>query len=298
MRCSEATRPASEIEFLCCFTDGLGVYHAHVLLRCRKVRCHSRSLTSHFSKALRMSPDQVSRPIRIALVDDHPTVLWGLEKLIESASSTMTVVASAKSPAELLSALKKELLDLDLGEENGLDLVSHARRSGARVVILTGLRDTDTQQRAMLAGACGFLNKTVPAEVILRAIECVHHGEIWLDRQMTAQVMASFHERGNTGSGRDDKVVLTAAERKVIAAVTKHKALPNKAIADILHISAHTLRNHLATIYEKLRINRRVDLVFYALENGLDAEPASPRSAAQRYARSRRSPTVAVQRGF
>ena len=129
----------------------------------------------------------------------------------------------------------------------------------------------------MVAGASGFVCKSEPAEVILRAIECVQRGEIWLNRSTTAKVMASFWERGRGESTRSHHAALTSAERKVIAAVTRHKELPNKVIADALHISAHTLRNHLAAIYEKLGVHKRVELVFYAMENGLDVEVTAPR---------------------
>ena len=74
------------------------------------------------------------------------------------------------------------------------------------------------------------------------------------------------------GRGASADSTLTATERKIIAAVTKHKGSPNKTIAAALHISSHTLRNHLASIYEKLGVHKRVDLVFYALENGLDID--------------------------
>jgi DNA-binding NarL/FixJ family response regulator len=107
----------------------------------------------------------------------------------------------------------------------------------------------------MLAGACGFLNKAGPAEVILRAIECVQQGQIWLDRSTTAKVVASFYDRANKGAVLDDQPALTPAERKIVAAVAKYKGSPNKVIADVLHISAHTLRNHLAS-YGKLGLHK------------------------------------------
>jgi len=224
-----------------------------------------------------MLPDNPSPSIRIALLDDHPTVLWGLQKLIESASPQLTVVAVATCRAQLLSALEQQdadivLLDVDLGPENGLDMLPELRARGTKVVILSGLRDSAIQEQAMLAGASGFLRKTEPADVILRAIDCVHRGQIWLDRSTTAKVMTSLWEQGSKERAPDIHATLTSTERKIIAAVVKHKGAPNKVIADALHISAHTLRNHLASIYEKLGVHRRLDLVFYAMQHGLDAE--------------------------
>jgi DNA-binding NarL/FixJ family response regulator len=226
-------------------------------------------------------PQTPHTSIRVALVDDHRTVLWGLQKLIQSAAPGMTVVASATCRAELISALDKQqadvvLLDLDLGTDNGLDLIPILRQRGPKVLILSGLNGADIQERAMLAGACGFLVKSEPAEVILRAIECVQQGEIWLNRSTTAKVMTSLWKRGNGESTPKGQAALTPAERKVIAAVTKYRGAPNKVLADTLHISAHTLRNHLVAIYEKLGVHKRVELVFYAIENGLDAKLPEP----------------------
>ena len=130
----------------------------------------------------------------------------------------------------------------------------------------------------MLAGACGFLNKAEPADVILRAIECVQQGQIWLDRSTTARVVASFYDRSKEVPALADQPGLTPAERRIVAAVAKYKGSPNKVIADALHISAHTLRNHLASIYGKLGLHSRVDLVLYAMDNGLDVEVTAPRA--------------------
>jgi two-component system, NarL family, nitrate/nitrite response regulator NarL len=223
--------------------------------------------------------------IRIVLVDDHPMVLWGIEKLIRSAEPRMQVVATATCRAELLRAIEEYspdivLLDLDLGEENGLDLISEARERGPKVVILTGLQDAGVKHRAIMAGAVGFIGKTESADLILRAIERVQEGEVWLDRDTTAKVFSSFWTEGNKpiAEGNRRHHSLTPTERKIVAAVTKNKGHPNKIIAAALHISSHTLRNHLASIYQKLGLHRRIDLVFYAMENGLDMEARPDRS--------------------
>jgi DNA-binding CsgD family transcriptional regulator len=71
-----------------------------------------------------------------------------------------------------------------------------------------------------------------------------------------------------------DARTLTPAERKVVSAVVRHRSAPNKVIAAALNISEHTLRNHLSTIYSKLDIHRRVDLVMYAVERKLGNLPS------------------------
>src|SRR3954466_4343112 len=126
--------------------------------------------------------------IRVFLIDDHRTILWGLEKLIESAKPAMRVVGSATSYGEALKVLDKAspdviLLDLDLGEESGLDAIPKLiAASKARILILTGLREESVHPSAVLAGARGVIEKEARAESILAAIAKVHEGEVWLDR--------------------------------------------------------------------------------------------------------------------
>ena len=219
-----------------------------------------------------------TQPIRVALIDDHRSVLWGLEKLIQTSGSRMQVVAKATCRAEALTAIAQHkpdivLLDLDLGDENGLELIEELRAlSGAKVVILTGLRDTAIGERAVMAGASGLVRKIEPADVILQAIERVHGGEIWLDRGTTAKILSSLWggERAPGAASGSIGSKLTAGERDIVAAVTEYKGAPNKVIADALKISSHTLRNHLASIYNKLGVHRRLDLVLYAMQHGLD----------------------------
>lgn len=71
--------------------------------------------------------------------------------------------------------------------------------------------------------------------------------------------------------GRNER--LTGRERWIVSQLVKHKGAPNKVIAHALRISPNTLRNHLASIYAKLGVRRRVELVLYAIEQGLDAVP-------------------------
>jgi DNA-binding NarL/FixJ family response regulator len=102
------------------------------------------------------------------------------------------------------------LLDLDLGSESGFDLVPQLA-SQAAVLILTGLRDPAAREHAVLAGARGVIHKSEPAEVILKAIERVHAGEPWLDRQQWASPADPFIGE------QLPHATLTAAERKVVA---------------------------------------------------------------------------------
>lgn len=125
-----------------------------------------------------------------------------------------------------------------------------------------------------MAGASGLVHKCEPAEVILKAIQHVHAGELWLDRATIGRVFASLSGGAARGNAAGPYESLTPAELRVMLEVLRQKSAPNKVIADALHISAHTLRNHLASIYGKLGLKRRLDLVLYALERRLDRSSA------------------------
>lgn len=218
-----------------------------------------------------------SPPIRIVLVDDHRSVLWGLEKLIESAAPRMQLVAKATTSAEALSAVDTYrpdvvLLDLDLGGESGIDLIPRLVQSESKpkAIVLSGTQDIQLKDSAMMAGARGLVHKSEPAETILQAIEHVHRGELWLDRSTIGRIFSTMLSSDRSGGEAENaREPLTARERAIINAVVQHRGAPNKVIADSLHISGHTLRNHLSTIYSKLGVNRRLDLVLYAMEHGL-----------------------------
>jgi DNA-binding NarL/FixJ family response regulator len=222
-------------------------------------------------------------PIRVLLVDDHRTVLWGLEKLIDSARPRMQVAGVAASGKEALCAAEQNrpdviLLDLDLGDCSGLDLLPELLRDGAtKVLILTGTNNPEMREVAVLRGARGMVHKLESAETILSAITCVSRGEIWLDRATTAKVIAALSAAG--GQNRSDAedsawAALTQKERDIVAAVVKHKGAPIKVLAHTLCLSSHTVRNHLASVYSKLGVHSRLELFMYAKEHGLDRAPA------------------------
>lgn len=214
------------------------------------------------------------------LVDDHRCMLWGLDRLIASEQPRMVVAGKASTRAELFAALDAGgidvvLLDLDLGGENTLDDIdAMQRRWPARILVLTGSRDPQAHERAMLSGARGVLVKDVAAELILQAIERVHAGEIWLDRGSVTRLLDRVAGRGAAERAAADPIAariaaLTAKEREVVEAMAAHPGAPNKTVADRLCMSEHTLRNHLTTIYDKLAVRNRFELTMFALDHGV-----------------------------
>jgi len=217
-------------------------------------------------------------PIRVLLIDDHQSFLWGMVKLIESDSANMTVMGTASDIAEALAILEREqpdviLLDIDLNGVNSLDSMPLLRNAtSAMVLILTGMRDAETHERAVLAGARGVVQKEVSAEMILKAIRKVHEGEIWLDRLTTGRIFSKLLDHSaNQVSPEATKIEsLTSREREIINVMVNQGHSTNKQIAAHLNMSEHTLRNHLSSIYSKLEVENRLGLVMYAVKHHIN----------------------------
>jgi DNA-binding NarL/FixJ family response regulator len=193
----------------------------------------------------------------------------------------MVVVGEAGNRSEVLAAIANEkpdiiLLDLDLGEEDGLDLLPEmiAALPDVRVILLTGLRDPELQRRAILLGAVGLVLKHKAADTVIRAIEKVYEGEVWLDRTMIASIL---NERVNSNGahGKNTETpkigLLTDREREVIKLIGE--GIKNKQIAERMFISEATVRHHLTSVFAKLGVTDRFELVIYAFQHGLAKLP-------------------------
>ena len=221
------------------------------------------------------APNKAADLIQILIVDDHLVVRAGLHMLIDNHPG-MIVVAMASNRSEALEMAARAapnliLLDLDLGGENALAFLTQLQETAptARILVLTGLRDTDAHRQAVQLGAMGVVLKEHAPDVLIKAIEKVHAGEIWLDRPTMGRMLREM-------SGRDEKEIdpevakigsLTQREREVVALIAE--GLKNKQIAQRLFISETTVTHHLSSVYSKLGVSDRLELVIYAFANKL-----------------------------
>jgi len=219
-----------------------------------------------------------AQPIKIMLIDDHRSVLWGLEKLIEGEKPRMEVVGTATNSAdalELLTTVSPDviLIDLDLNGESGINVIPKLiAKSKADILVLTGTRDLSLHDSAILAGAKGVVEKGDTAETILKAIAVVNGGEVWIDRSTTSRIFSELLRKKNavTENPEQHKIaMLTRKERLTVAEFGNDSTASTKTIASRLCISENTLRNHLTSIYGKLELTNRLELFVYANKNGL-----------------------------
>lgn len=225
-----------------------------------------------------MIPSVAANPIRIVLVDDHALVLAGLRMLIESQPG-LAVIGEASNSDEALAVVAREqpeivLLDLDLAGRSGLDLIPDLRTASpaSRIVVLTGLRDAAAHQQAVRSGARGVVLKEMAADVLVKAIEKVHAGEAWLNRTMIADVLAELPRAKEKEDPEGPRIrSLSAREREVLALIGE--ALSNKKIAERLCITETTVRHHLTSIFAKLGVSDRLELLVYAHRHKLVPPP-------------------------
>jgi DNA-binding NarL/FixJ family response regulator len=136
------------------------------------------------------------RPIRILVIDDQPVVRAGIRMIVQGGNTGMVVVGEAANRDEGLALASSEqpdviLLDLNLGDDNGLDLLPEllAVAPKARVLILTGLHAVELHRRAICSGAMGVVLKEKEPEILLSAISSAYAGGVWIHRSLMARLI-------------------------------------------------------------------------------------------------------------
>ena len=228
-----------------------------------------------------------SPTIRVLLVEDHQTLLGGLQKLLDAERPRTEVVGTARTRPEALASAAQLapdviLLDLDLGGVCMTGFLPELLAHGlSRALVLTAAHNTDTLDLAVRRGARGILHKEVSAEQVIKAIEKIHRGELWFDAETMDRVFGQL--LGTRSAPRPDPeqekhASLTARERAIVSAAVEHSGSANHVVAERLFISEHTLRNHLTSIYRKLNVTNRLEMYVYAIRHGLvQPDPARPR---------------------
>ncbi len=221
-------------------------------------------------------PGSSKPPIRIILLDAQTLFRTGLRYIID-AHTGMEVVGEADSVSTGLELIENQKPDIILFELNlfclpDFEIVSSLVKAsaGGRLILVTGTSDQKTQQKAVEDGVVGVISKTQSSETLLKAIEKVHAGEVWLERSLIATVLSRLSRNQTAPKSEtetDNLNHLSEREREVVRLIGQ--GLKNKKISQELCISETTVRHHLTSIYSKLGVSDRLELLVYAHRNGL-----------------------------
>jgi DNA-binding NarL/FixJ family response regulator len=215
----------------------------------------------------------------IAQIPARPIALAGLHQLI-TGNALFSVVGTAGSKDETLRLASEErpdvlLLDVLECDDATLELITELATTihDSRIILLTTSISLLDQRRAVSGGAIGLVRQNETPEVLFKAIERVHAGEIWLERSLVAKVL---HEKALSSTATPTNVqlkvgTLTEREHEVIALVCQ--GAKNQAIAERLFVSEAAVRHRLTSIFEKLQLSDRLELVIFAFQHGLAELP-------------------------
>lgn len=156
---------------------------------------------------------------------------------------------------------------------------AQAENHSCRIVVFTGSANENLHDAAVNAGASGLVRKTESAATLFKALACVAEGELWLDRATTGRIFQMLSRRKYSPEHDPELkkiATLTRKERAIVSEIGGMPSANGQELASRLHISEHTLRNHLSAIYAKLEVANRTDLYAYAREHGIKALAPRP----------------------
>jgi DNA-binding NarL/FixJ family response regulator len=200
--------------------------------------------------------------IRVFSVDDHPLLREGIAAIINS-QPDMSVIAEASNAREAIQQFRNlqpdvTLMDLRLPDKSGIDALIAIRNEfpEARIIVLTTFEGDVEIQRALEAGARGYILKSTPPKELLKVIRQVHAGT----KQIPAQIAAQLAEH----VADED---LTARETEVLGQIAGGNR--NRDIAEKLFIAEETVKVHIRHIMDKLGASDRTQAVAIALRRGI-----------------------------
>ncbi len=205
-------------------------------------------------------------PVRVVLADDHP--IWrdgvaadladGFEVVGEAGDATEAIAVVARTRPDVV------VCDLHMPNGGGLAVVA-ACSEDTRIVILTVSEQERDLLDAVAAGAVGYLTKSTPGDELRAALRRAAAGEPVFSPHLAMLVLGEFRRMAKQATGTDP---LTTREREVLSLVAR--GYPYKEVGAQLFIAAKTVENHVRNILDKLHLERRQELVRYAIEHGIE----------------------------
>jgi DNA-binding NarL/FixJ family response regulator len=221
-----------------------------------------------------MAAKNKNPPKRLLIVDDHPMMRTGLAQLIDN-EGDLKVCAEADNAAQAVNAVAKQkfdlaLVDISLPDKNGLELIKDIRilKPELPVLVVSMHDEMIYAERALRAGARGYIMKQEGGEKFLQAIRHVLAGKVFVSEKMSARILENF-SGGPVVNSNSPVQRLSDREFEVFQLIGQ--GVGTSEIAKRLHLSVKTVETHRKSIKEKLAIATATDLVRYAVR-WLDAQ--------------------------
>jgi two-component system nitrate/nitrite response regulator NarL len=209
---------------------------------------------------------------RVLLVDDHATFREPLAFMFDR-EPEFEMVAEAGTLAEarrMLEGIDLAVVDLDLPDGDGTELIGELRAANPRgmVLILTASADREVHARAVEAGACGVLHKSVRIKDVIGAAQRVMAGEPLLSPNEIIELLRlASRQRERDYEAQRAVEQLTPREREVLQALAE--GMSDKEISECFHIGVGTVRNHIVSIFAKLGVHSRLQALVFAVRHGV-----------------------------
>ena len=210
--------------------------------------------------------------ISVIIVDDHELFRLGVKTAIENRHSDLHIVGEAESGAELfalpaVASADIVLLDIALPDMSGIDIARRLKseRPEIKILAISAENATPIVQAMLDVGVEGFISKRHGGiDIFAEAIRSIMQGINYYGRDISEIIYRIYVSKKRTAEVTSE---FTQQEKRIIELC--HEGLPGKMIADHLHISPRTVDNHKSNIFHKLGINSTLEMVQYAVKNGI-----------------------------
>ncbi|HZG76346.1 MAG TPA: response regulator transcription factor [Paenibacillus sp.] len=223
-----------------------------------------------------MTGSREATTVRIVIVDDHEDARTGIQAILEGEPSFEVVglAASGEDALRLVAKLSPDLvlMDINLPGMDGLETTKRVKELApeTKVVMATVSDDVAHLFEAIKRGAQGYVLKNLQPSAWLEYLRAVASDEVPLSKELATRILREFGAGAppavTPSDGAPSRPPLTARETEVLRLVASGRS--NRAVSEELHLSEHTVKNHLKSILHKLQLQNRVQLARLAVERG------------------------------
>jgi len=211
--------------------------------------------------------------IKVIIADDHAVIREGLQMLLES-DPDIKVIATCSTGINAVSEVRRlkpnvVVMDISMPDMDGIEATRHIAEleSSSKVIILSMHGSTEHVQRALSAGAVGYLLKQSAGTEVIKAVKAVHAGKRYLSEKITDILFDDYINKQKPSLREQPLERLSQRERDVLKLIVEGRS--NQAVAEMLCISKKTVETYKVRIMQKLDIHDLPSLVKFAIQQGL-----------------------------